>query len=110
MAWAHLPIPDQGVPGNTFSVAWPQVRGEVLSRLTSGCRVVLHCRGGLGRTGLVAALLLIENGIFQDEAIRAVRSVRPRAIEAAEQAQFVRNWPNQSAPYCRPDKPKPTED
>jgi ADP-ribosyl-[dinitrogen reductase] hydrolase len=93
MAWAHLPIPDQGVPGTAFSVAWPQVRGEIMSHLTSGGRVVLHCRGGLGRTGLVAALLMIENGISQDEAIRAVRSVRPRAIETAEQAQFVRNWP-----------------
>ncbi len=92
MAWAHLPIPDQGVPGDAFEVVWPQVRAELLSRLAVGERTVLHCRGGLGRTGLVAAMLLIETGMDADDAIRAVRNVRPRAIETAEQARFVSDW------------------
>jgi ADP-ribosyl-[dinitrogen reductase] hydrolase len=98
MTWVHLPIPDQGVPGGAFSVAWPNVREELLSHLTSGGRVVLHCRGGLGRTGLVAAVLLIEAGMAQDDAIRAVRSVRPRAIETVEQVCFVRDWPARKGP------------
>ena len=92
MAWAHLPIPDQGVPGRQFENVWPQVRTELMSRLAAGERTVLHCRGGLGRTGLVAAILLIETGMAPDEAIRMVRSVRPRAIETDEQARFVRDW------------------
>ena len=98
MAWAHLPIPDQGVPGSAFSVAWPNVREELLSHLTPGGRVVLHCRGGLGRTGLLAAVLLIEAGMARDDAIRAVRSVRPRSIETVEQACFVRDWPARKGP------------
>lgn len=53
---------------------------------------MLHCRGGLGRTGPVAAMLLIETGAAPDDAIRTVRSIGPRAIETAEQARFVRNW------------------
>lgn len=112
MAWAHLPIPDQGVPGPTFSVAWPQVRTELLSRLAAGGRTVLHCRGGLGRTGMIAAMLLIETGAVPDDAIRIVRSVRPRAIETAEQALFVRNWKALWRPCSRPGtpKPKPTKD
>lgn len=93
MAWAHLSIPDQGVPGRAFAVAWPRVRAELLSQLNLGGRVVLHCRGGLGRTGLVAAVLLIETGMAAEEAIRAVRRIRPRAIETDEQACFVRDWP-----------------
>lgn len=92
IAWSHLPIPDQGVPGLAFAEVWPQVRAELLSRLAVGEHTVLHCRGGLGRTGLVAAMLLIETGIVPDDAIRSVRSVRPRAIETAEQARFVRDW------------------
>lgn len=92
MDWAHLPIPDQGVPGGDFAEAWPHVRAELLSHLHSGGRVVLHCRGGLGRTGLVAAILLIEAGMSADEAILTVRRLRPRAIETEEQARFVRDW------------------
>jgi ADP-ribosyl-[dinitrogen reductase] hydrolase len=92
MDWAHLPIPDQGVPGGDFAEAWPHVRAELLLHLHSGGRVVLHCRGGLGRTGLVAAILLSEAGMPADEAILAVRRLRPRAIETEEQARFVRDW------------------
>lgn len=89
MAWAHLPIPDQAVPGDAFAAAWPRVRTELLSHLKPGGRVVLHCRGGLGRTGLVAAVLLIETGMAAEDAIQTVRSVRPRAIETDGQARFV---------------------
>lgn len=85
MAWAHLPIRDMDVPAGSFLVDWPAVRDDMLGRLDAGGRVVLHCRGGLGRAGLVAALLLIETGATASTAIEVVRKVRPGAIETAAQ-------------------------
>ncbi|HVA32773.1 MAG TPA: protein-tyrosine phosphatase family protein, partial [Candidatus Baltobacteraceae bacterium] len=60
-------------------------------RLRKGERVLVHCRGGLGRAGTVAARLLVELGMDPAEAIAAVRRARPNAIETAAQAAYVRN-------------------
>lgn len=92
MVWRHLPIPDQGVPGDAFLSQWPVACQELLSALGAGARIVLHCRGGLGWTGLVAALFLIETGVAPEGAIREVRRRRPRAIETRAQEDFVRAY------------------
>lgn len=92
MSWAHLPIRDVDVPAGPFLAGWPAVRDNMLGRLDAGGRVVVHCRGGLGRAGLVAALILIETGVDAEAAIRAVREVRPGAIETAAQELYVRAY------------------
>ena len=58
MRWHHLPIPDGQPPGASFESAWPTVRGQLLDVLASGGRVHVHCKGGVGRAGTVATLLL----------------------------------------------------
>jgi len=71
--WFHLPIVDVSIPGQTFEDEW-ETKGENLrSILRDGGRIVLHCRGGLGRTGLIAARLLVEFGMYPKEAIQRVR-------------------------------------
>ncbi len=52
--------------------------------------VVVHCLGGLGRSGTIAARLLVELGIDPDDAINRVRQSRPGAIETKAQEQYVR--------------------
>ena len=101
MSWAHLPIRDVDVPAAPFLSGWPAVRANLLSRLDAGERVIVHCRGGLGRAGLVAALLLMERGLEAEAAIRTVRAARPGAIETAAQERYVRAYAR-SAPEARP--------
>lgn len=101
MNWVHLPIRDMDVPASPFLTGWPQVRGDLLSRLDAGERVVVHCRGGLGRAGLVAALLLIETGLEAEVAIQTVRAARTGAIETAAQERYVRAYAP-SATAARP--------
>ena len=57
--------------------------------LSEGGRVVLHCRGGIGRTGTIAARLLVEFGVAPEEAIRMVRRARPGTIETMAQEEYV---------------------
>lgn len=90
MSWAHLPIRDVDVPEDAFDAVWPELFLDLSRRLHAGERVPLHCRGGLGRTGLVAALLLIEEGVAPEKAIRAVRAARPGAIETRAQEDYAR--------------------
>lgn len=90
MAWHHLPIVDVSVPAASFETEWAVAGPDLWSDLGAGRKVLLHCRGGLGRTGTIAARLLIELGVSAEKAMAMVRKARPGAIETAEQEQYVR--------------------
>jgi len=90
MTWYHLPIVDVGVPEEPFEKGWGVAGPDLRSSLATGRKVLLHCRGGLGRTGTIAAQLLIELGVPAEEAIARVRDARPGAIEKGEQEGYVR--------------------
>ena len=62
-----------------------------MSRLEAGEKVFLHCRAGLGRSGTITAALLISGGMMPDDAIRAVRAVRPGAIETSGQVDWLQS-------------------
>lgn len=78
----HLPIPDRMPPAEAFRAAWPLGARDLVTRLSRGERVFLHCMGGLGRTGTIACLL-IESGLSVEAAIAAVRAARRGTIETA---------------------------
>ena len=90
MVWHHLPIIDGSVPGERFEQEWIEVGERLRALVRSGANVLIHCRGGLGRAGTIAARLLVELGWEAEEAIRAVRAVRPGAIETRAQEMHVR--------------------
>ena len=53
--------------------------------------VLVHCRGGLGRAGTIAARLLVELGMDPTKAIVSVRAARPDTIENCNQENYVKN-------------------
>lgn len=83
--WHHLPIVDVQPPDARFESGWATSGPRLLELLGAGEKVLVHCRGGLGRAGTVAALLLVETGVTGEEAVRRVRAARPGAIETEEQ-------------------------
>jgi ADP-ribosyl-[dinitrogen reductase] hydrolase len=87
--WFHLPIVDVWVPDLRFEEEWERAGEELRQILRQGGRIVLHCRGGLGRTGMIAARLLVEFGMDPREAIRRVRAARTGAIQTREQEEYV---------------------
>jgi ADP-ribosylglycohydrolase/protein-tyrosine phosphatase len=87
--WHHLPIRDVDVPDDAFETAWLYSGLRLREHLRAGRNVLLHCRGGLGRSGTIAARLLVELGWEADAAIRAVRAQRPGAIETRQQEAHV---------------------
>lgn len=89
MAWHHLPIPDVTSPGASFEAAWTVVGPDLRARLKAGFNILIHCKGGLGRAGTIAARLLVELGWQPDEAIATVRRVRPGAVETRAQERYV---------------------
>jgi ADP-ribosyl-[dinitrogen reductase] hydrolase len=93
LEWLHLPIPDVSTPGRYFEAAWPAHSAALRGRLAAGDNIVVHCRGGLGRAGMISARLLVESGVDPDEAMVKVRKVRPHAIETRAQEQWVKTGP-----------------
>lgn len=89
MSWFHLPIRDVGVPDAGFEASWGHCGEAIRGIVRSGFDVVVHCKGGLGRAGMIAARLLAELGHDPAEAVDAVRQVRPGAIETETQLQHV---------------------
>jgi ADP-ribosyl-[dinitrogen reductase] hydrolase len=89
MSWFHLPIVDVSTPTAEFERQWQAAGAELRELLRNGRDVLIHCRGGLGRAGMIAARLLIELGIEPATAIRQVRAVRPGAIETRQQKKYV---------------------
>jgi len=91
IAWYHLPIVDLSTPDAHFESVWTNSGPELLGILRQGGRVLVHCRGGLGRAGTIAARMLIELGVPPKDAVNRVRAARTGAIETAGQLQYVLN-------------------
>ncbi|GIL51567.1 hypothetical protein Vafri_7535 [Volvox africanus] len=94
MEYLHLPIIEMAAPSNVSQAA--SVVDAVADRLQDGRTVVMHCKGGVGRAGMMAACVLVRLGvrIGPAEAIAAVRQHRRGAVESMRQEAFV-------AAYCR---------
>jgi protein-tyrosine phosphatase len=82
-----FPIRDMSVPVAVKPYA--RLIEMILGALHAGKTVVVHCMGGLGRTGLVAASTLVALGLTADEAIRTVRMSRSGSLEMPEQEKYV---------------------
>jgi ADP-ribosyl-[dinitrogen reductase] hydrolase len=89
MSWFHLPIADVSTPDQGFEQNWVLAGDALRTLLRNGRGVLVHCRGGLGRAGTIAARLLIELGMEPAIAIDRVRAVRPGAIETREQEKYI---------------------
>lgn len=85
----HLPIVDTRTPDPAQAAAVDELVEAIHDDLVAGKHVVIHCRGGHGRTGTVAALALLSFGLGPEEAIKTVREAQPKALENAAQTAYV---------------------
>ncbi|KAJ3022646.1 UNVERIFIED_CONTAM: hypothetical protein HDU68_009009 [Siphonaria sp. JEL0065] len=86
----RIPIIEGSCPDNIEEVS--VVVEEIDRRLREGVNVLIHCRGGVGRAGLIACCLLLRKK-FVLNATRAIQFVRIRrslkAIETMRQEDFI---------------------
>ena len=94
------PIPDHGLPLE------PEHMGEIIASidelLGEGRRIYLHCRAGIGRTGMVVGCHLAQHGTRGDAALDALEALWagsarsrswPSIPETREQRDYVYRWP-----------------
>lgn len=83
----HFPIRDVAVPTNM--PRFVELVDTLNARLWDGKTVVVHCKGGLGRTGLVVAAALVRMNYTSEDAIDITRETRKGTIQTREQERFV---------------------
>ena len=88
----HFPSDDYSVPSDTSSV---ELLANKINKALKEGNVFMHCMGGKGRTGTIAACLKITNDLSvktADEAIKYTRRLIPHSIEIMEQEKFVAEY------------------
>jgi hypothetical protein len=89
--WVHLPIADFGVLDAAGARVWDILSSKVHALLAQHGKVLIHCKGGRGRSGMVAMRVLVEAGFETDAALAAARAVRAGTIETEAQLAWASN-------------------
>jgi protein-tyrosine phosphatase len=97
LRFLSFPIPDYSVPTSRTDAA--ELVAQLRDFLSRGSNMIIHCRGGLGRAPLIAALLLSTVGVPPDIAFRRISDVRRSTVpETAEQREWAIDFAAQMAP------------
>lgn len=89
MKFVSFAIPDMGLPasGEEFARLAQNLFGEI----EAGTNTLIHCRGGIGRSGLLAAAVLLRSGKDVQEAFAQVSLMRGRRVpETTQQGAWLR--------------------
>lgn len=95
----HIPFPDGSVPSMDRCV---KLLDELQVCLMEGRKTIIHCFGGVGRTCLVAACLMLRmDESFGAEAVMSrMRELRGnRAIQTVKQYNFIMDFVKNLAEY-----------
>ena len=88
MSFLSYPIPDRGTPASTRDAL--SLMTQIADQLDAGKNVIVHCRQGIGRSGLIAAGVLMTSGAGSNAALRAVSDARGITVpETLEQRRWV---------------------
>ncbi len=83
----HLPIIDMGIPSEETIDQFLDIVAKLKGK---GKKIGVHCKYGMGRTGTMLAIYLIEfHQMRPKEALDKIRSLRPGSVESYMQEEFV---------------------
>lgn len=91
MQFLSFPIPDRDVPSSDAKVAKALERLD--ADLSAGKNVVVHCRQGVGRSGLISAALLVMKGFSPEAAVKSLSALRGAIVpETAAQRRWIDHY------------------
>ena len=86
-----FPIPDRGVPTSRESVA--ELATDIVDALDLGKNVAVHCRQGIGRSGMIVSGVLVAAGQDLATALRTIKESRGLDVpETEEQQRWLREF------------------
>jgi len=83
-----FPIPDQGVPRNRSEVV--QFVERLKTSVLAGYGVAIHCRAGIGRAPMIAAVVLLSLGVSSKNVFQLISDARGFEVpQTREQEQYA---------------------
>lgn len=89
VAWTHFPVDDYETPGAKADNEWAALSQRAQTVLRAGGRVLVHCKGGCGRSGMAVLRIMIETGQAPEASLARLRAVRPCAVETEVQLHWA---------------------
>lgn len=90
IGFAQYPIKDRGLPTNDD---FCELVNSTCVALKNGSNVAVHCRAGIGRSGMLTSCILIQLAVPVDEAVSLVSEARRVTIpDTPEQIQFIKSF------------------
>jgi len=100
MGFVSVPIPDRQVPSPASKIH--SSLQELDRTLASGKNVLVHCRQGIGRSGLFVASLLINRGWSSQAAMKELSALRgTRVPETPEQEKWIEQYAAKVLPQLK---------
>lgn len=102
LSFTHFPIRDRRVP--TDEKAFQALVNQLYHSLYEGENLAIHCYAGIGRTGVLAACLMIKDGMTPQDAVDLLSEVRGHNMpQTQEQYDFLMDYqPDAEAKAPRP--------
>ena len=97
IGWRHLPVEDYQADSPALAAGWAAASAQARAILEQGGRVLVHCRGGCGRSGMAVLRLMVELGEAPETALPRLRAARPCAVETDAQYDWAASPPSRSA-------------
>jgi len=89
IAFHAFPIPDRGTPSSVSALS--KLACNLYHSVADGHGVAIHCRAGIGRSGLVAAAVLMHGGHSMERALSQISKARGVPVpDTPEQAEWLR--------------------
>ena len=85
--FVRFPIPDRGLPN---SETFGSLIDDLAAKLSRGEKVAVHCRAGIGRSGVVVCAVLVRLGYSADEALNRTSNARGVQVpDTIEQKTYI---------------------
>lgn len=89
MDWIHLPLRDTTVPSKDFIRSFVEVVPFITAGLESEDKIVIHCKGGLGRAATIATMIFGLYAESADDSINKIRKKRSSSCINPAQERFL---------------------
>ncbi|TQV87071.1 protein-tyrosine phosphatase family protein [Aliikangiella coralliicola] len=85
--YLSFPIQDRGLPSTELAI---DLAETLYKEICEGNHISIHCRAGIGRTGIIAGAILLQSGISSTEAFDLVSKARGvRVPDTEEQVNWL---------------------
>ena len=89
ISWFHLPVSDSCAPELPFEQAFAMQQNALITLLNNKTTIVIHCHGGSGRTGMMAAILMLAIGYKPGQVKSEIQRIRPNSLKSQVQVNYL---------------------